>query len=208
MNSNIVKFLCLGHHYTHCICCPGYELWWPIMLECYWLDAAKNETAYQVVSCSSSKFTFKATSSTTSNKLRQIIGWTLVCVSIHLECWLDKARAKIVTWAAVGVAHQQHFSYDSVLNFGSVNAIVVDLIRIQCALGVCEFSLHSNRIKCVSSNIPSEYIHKTSITTPFSLFEFTHMPFGLKTQLKHSNTSWTRHYVVFHLPTLTVMMFS
>ena len=35
-----------------------------------------------------------STLSTTSDKARQIIGWTLVCVSIHLECWLDKARAK------------------------------------------------------------------------------------------------------------------
>ena len=42
--------------------------------------------------------------STTSDKVRQIIERTLVCVSIHLECWLDKARVEIVTWAAVGVA--------------------------------------------------------------------------------------------------------
>ena len=55
------------------------------------------------------------TSSTTSDKVRQIhvIGWTLVCVSIHLECWLDKTKVEIVTWAAVGVARQQQFSYNS-----------------------------------------------------------------------------------------------
>ena len=45
----------------------------------------------------------------------KVIGWTLVCVSIHLECWLNKARVEIVTWAAVGVAHQQQFSYNSIL---------------------------------------------------------------------------------------------
>ena len=40
-------------------------------------------------------------SSTTSDKVWQVIGRTLVCVSIHLECWLDKPRVEIVTWAAV-----------------------------------------------------------------------------------------------------------
>ena len=53
-----------------------------------------------------------------------------MCVSIHLECWLDKARAEIVTWAAVGVACQQQFSYNLVIKFGSVNAINVDSICI------------------------------------------------------------------------------
>ena len=84
-------------------------------------------------------------SSTTSDKVREIIGRTLVCVSIHLECWLDKARVEIVTWAAMGVANQQQFGYNSVSNFGSVNAIDVDSICIQCALGECEFNLHSNQ---------------------------------------------------------------
>ena len=48
-------------------------------------------------------------SSTTSDKVREVIGRTLllVCVSIHLECWIDKTRVEIVTWAAVGVANQQ-----------------------------------------------------------------------------------------------------
>ena len=69
--------------------------------------------------------------STTSDKVRQIIGRTLVCVLIHLEHWLEKARMEIVTWAAVCVAHQQQFSYNLVSNFGSVNTINVDSIRIQ-----------------------------------------------------------------------------
>ena len=59
----------------------------------------------------------RSTLSTTSNKIRQIVGRTLVCVLIHLECWLDKARVEIVTWAAMGVARQQQFSYNSVLKF-------------------------------------------------------------------------------------------
>ena len=50
-------------------------------------------------------------SSTASDKVRQEIGWTLVCVSIHLERWFDKARVEIVPWAAVGVARQHQFSY-------------------------------------------------------------------------------------------------
>ena len=73
-----------------------------------------------------------------------------MCVSIHLKCWLDKARVEIVTRAAVDVAYQQQFSYNSVLNFGSVNAIDVDSICIRCASGVCEFNLHSNRMKRAS----------------------------------------------------------
>ena len=50
------------------------------------------------------------TSSTTSDKIRQIFVWTLVCVSIHLECWLDKAMVEIVTWAAVDGACKQQLS--------------------------------------------------------------------------------------------------
>ena len=55
---------------------------------------------------------------------------------------------EIVTWAAVGVACQQQFSYNLVLKFGSVNTIDVDSIHIPCTLGECEFNSHSNRIKC------------------------------------------------------------
>ena len=88
-------------------------------------------------------------SSTTSSKVREIIRWTLVCVSIHLECLLDKSRVEVVTWAAVGVANQQQFSYNPVTiqfqNFRSVNAIDVDSIRIRCALGECEFNSHSTK---------------------------------------------------------------
>ena len=47
-------------------------------------------------------------------EVRQTIGQALVCALIHLECWLNKARVEIVTWAAVGVAHQQQSSYNSV----------------------------------------------------------------------------------------------
>ena len=47
----------LGHH-TCCIRYPRYQLQWPVMLGCSWIDAAENESAYQVISCSLSKFTF------------------------------------------------------------------------------------------------------------------------------------------------------
>ena len=73
---------------------------------------------------------------------------TLVCVSIHLECWLGKSRVETVTWAAVGEACQEQFSYNLVINFGSVNVINVDSICIRCATGECKFSSHSNRIQC------------------------------------------------------------
>ena len=56
---------------------------------------------------------------------------------------------EIVTWAAVGVALQQQFSYNSVIKFGSVNATdVLDSISIRCASSECEFNSHSNRIQC------------------------------------------------------------
>ena len=35
-------------------------------------------------------------SSTTSDNVRQIVGQTLVCVSIHLECWLNKPEWKLL----------------------------------------------------------------------------------------------------------------
>ena len=52
-----------------------------------------------------------------------------MCVLIHLECWLDKARVEIVTWAAMGVARQQQqFSFKILAVH--VNAIYVDSICI------------------------------------------------------------------------------
>ena len=89
----------------------------------------------------------RSTLSTTSDKVRQVIGRTLVCVSIHLECCLNKARVEIATWAAVGVARQQQFSYNSVSKCWQTT-INVDSIRIRCASGECKFNSHSNRIKC------------------------------------------------------------
>ena len=110
------------------------------------------------------------TSFTTSDKVRQIIGRTLVRVSIHLECWLDKARVKIVTWVAMGVAHQQQFSYNLVLNFGCVNAVDVDSIRIGCASGECKFNSHSKGIKCEKASTHPFQLHYTCNQTDY------HMP--------------------------------
>ena len=53
---------------------------------------------------------------------------------MHLERWLDKARVEIVAWAAVGVARQQQFGYDSVLKFW------------QCERDRCGFNSHLMRI--------------------------------------------------------------
>ena len=80
-------------------------------------------------------------SSTTSGKVREIIGRTLVCVSIHLECLLDKSRVEVVTWAAVGVANQQQFSYNSVSKF------------LQCERDQCGFNLHSHWVNANSIRI-------------------------------------------------------
>ena len=55
--ATLSKLYVWGHH-TCCICRPRYELQCPIMLGRYWLDGVDKETTYQVVSCSSSKFTF------------------------------------------------------------------------------------------------------------------------------------------------------
>ena len=140
----------LGHH-TCCIRRSRYQLQWPVMLGHSWLDATEkwerdhlpSGLVYVVHQNSHS------TLSTTSDKVQQIIVWTLVCVSIHLhvECWLNKSRVEIVTLAAVGVACQQKFSYTSVIKFGNVNTIDVDSIHIQCTLGECEFNSHSKRIQ-------------------------------------------------------------
>ena len=81
--ATLLKLSRLGHH-TCCIRRPRYELRWPIMLGRHWLDAVKKETAYQKVSCSSSKFTFHIVYH--SNKVSQRIVRTLVCVSMHIEC--------------------------------------------------------------------------------------------------------------------------
>ena len=114
-NSNIVEAFKSRPPYTHSIRRLRYELQWPVMLGRYWLDAAKKRplTKWSHVVCWSSR----SMSSTTSYKVREVIGQTLVCVSIHLECWLNKARVEIVTWAAVGVANQQQFGYNSVSKF-------------------------------------------------------------------------------------------
>ena len=61
--ASLSKLSRLGHH-RRCIRCPRCELRWPIMLRRHWLDAVEKETAYQVVSCSSSKFTFHMKSTT------------------------------------------------------------------------------------------------------------------------------------------------
>ena len=106
--------LCVWGHHKCRICRPRYKLRWPVMLGHYWLDAVDKETTYQVVSCSCQN---SHSTLFTSDKVRQIIGRTLVCVSIHLECWLDKPRVEIATWAAVGVAHQQQSWYNSVSKF-------------------------------------------------------------------------------------------
>ena len=123
------RSFCLGHH-THCICHLRYEPRCAIMLGCYWLDAVDKETTStwsHVVHRNSNSML-----STTSNTVRQIIGRTLVCVSIHLECWLDKPRVEIATWA---VARQQQFSCNSVSNFW------------QCECDQCGFNSHLMRIE-------------------------------------------------------------
>ena len=89
--ATLSKLSRLGHH-TRCIRRPRYKLWWPIMLGHYWLDAVEKETAYQVVLCSSLKFMFHVVYYQWQGKV--IIGRTLVCVSIHLECWLDKPKGR------------------------------------------------------------------------------------------------------------------
>ena len=67
---------------------------------------------------------------TTSDKVRRIIGWTLVCVSIHLECWLDKVRVEIVTWAAVDVACQQQIQLQFGFKvFGNVKGVLDSSLR-------------------------------------------------------------------------------
>ena len=88
----------------------------------------KKDTTYQVVSCSSSKFTFHVV-----YYQRQGMANNWMDFSVCFECWLDKPRVEIVIWAALGVACQQQFNYNSVSKFW------------QCERNLCEFN---SRIKC------------------------------------------------------------
>ena len=72
-----------------------------------------------------------------------------MCVSIHLECWLNKARVEIVPWAVVDVACQLQFSYNSVIKSDGVDATDLDSIRILCASSECEFKDLPPSIHCV-----------------------------------------------------------
>ena len=97
---------------------------------CQKRDRLPSDLMYNVVrrhSCS--------TSSTTSDKVWEIIKQTLVCVSIHLDCWLNKTRVEIVTCPGC-------------CRCGTPTAIQLSFgFKI---LAVCtEFNSHSNRIKCV-----------------------------------------------------------
>ena len=77
----------------------------------------------------------RSTSFTTSDKVWQINRQTLVCVSILLQCWLNKPRVEIVTCTTMGVARQQQFSYNSVSKFW------------QCERDQCGFNSHSMHIE-------------------------------------------------------------
>ena len=76
-----------------------------------------------------------STLSTTSDKARQIIGWTLVCVSIHLECWLNKTRAKNRYLGCSGCGMPTAIQFNSVSKFG------------QCECDPCGLNSHSMRIR-------------------------------------------------------------
>ena len=84
----------------------------------------------------------------------------IVCVSMHLECCLDKAMLEIATWAAVGMAHHSVTIWFQ--SHGSVNTIDGDSIHIRCTLGVCKFNSYSNEIKCEKA-LRVQYTQSTTI---------------------------------------------
>ena len=133
------KVSLLGHH-TPSIHRLRYELRWPVMLG-QMLPKKRPLTKWSYVVCRSSRSTY----STISDKVREVTGRTLVCVWIHLECWLDKSRVEIVTWAEVGVANQQQFGYSLVSKFW----------QYECDR--CGFNSQCEKaFRLITMNVPSE----------------------------------------------------
>ena len=97
-NSSMLKLLRLGHHTVFAVKDTNYG-----SLSCWeatdlMLLKMRPLTNWSCLVCLNLHYT----SSTTSDKVRQIIRQTLVCVSIRLECWLDKVRVKlllVLQWA-------------------------------------------------------------------------------------------------------------
>ena len=88
---------------------------WPIMLGRYWLDAVDKETAYQVVSCSLSKFTFHVVYYQWQGKANN---WTDISVCFdtsRMLAWETKSRNHYLGCSGCGM--QQQFSYNSVSKF-------------------------------------------------------------------------------------------
>ena len=73
-------------------------------------------------------------------------GWTLACVLIQLEGWLDKTRVEIVALDCSGCGTPATIRLRFGLKFGSVNVICVDSMRIQFESRERDFNAHSNRI--------------------------------------------------------------
>ena len=88
-----------------------------------------------------------STSSTTQQQGKSNNCTKFSCVSIRLQCWPDKARTEIATWAAVGVARQQQFSHNSVSKFW------------QCECDRCGFNSHLMRIRGMQIKFAYLYVH-------------------------------------------------
>ena len=89
-----------------------------------------------------------------------------MCVSIHLECWLDKARVEIITWTAVGVARQQQFSYNSVSKHYERDRCGFNshLMCIRCMQIQFAFNSHLKKIKCERHSNNSPMIRYTQLS--------------------------------------------
>ena len=101
----------------------------------------QRDCLYQVASCSSAKFMVHVVYYQRQGKTSN---WMDFSVCFDTSRMLAQYRNHYLGCSGRGTPTAIHWFQ----NFGSVNMIGVESIRIRCTSGECEFNSYSNRIKC------------------------------------------------------------